>query len=194
MVHKSNITMTLNWLPSFKKTRRFLRLSATHLPKKILPSAQENFQCLTLLLEEFKSCDDQSVKRIFEDNKYDAEATRSTLNFMLNPDMEIMEIPYVAPNNKVCLDLKTLKTSNSSYINATPKTFSRVHSPSCTRAGSSSIERKLNFTLKDEQKRTRRRKGIYGMECHQQRVPFSKWLESMLSEKSAYVRKPAGSS
>ncbi|KAK6027279.1 Smr domain protein [Ostertagia ostertagi] len=56
---------------------------------------------LNKLLEEFSSCDDQSVKRIFEDNKYDAEATRSTLNFMLNPDIEIVEQPFTAANNKV---------------------------------------------------------------------------------------------
>ncbi|XGW16634.1 hypothetical protein V3C99_001802 [Haemonchus contortus] len=56
---------------------------------------------LNMLLEEFSSCDDQSVERIFEDNRYDAEATRSTLNIMLNPDVDVVETPFVTPANKV---------------------------------------------------------------------------------------------
>ncbi|VDN22740.1 unnamed protein product, partial [Cylicostephanus goldi] len=42
---------------------------------------------LNELIKDFR-CDAESIRRIYEDNKYDAAATRVTLHLMLNPDDE----------------------------------------------------------------------------------------------------------
>ncbi|RCN40977.1 Smr domain protein [Ancylostoma caninum] len=51
---------------------------------------------LNELVKEFSSCDSECVRRIFEDNRYDAAATRVTLRVMLNPDDEIENLEQIA--------------------------------------------------------------------------------------------------
>ncbi|EYC15368.1 hypothetical protein Y032_0037g3479 [Ancylostoma ceylanicum] len=55
---------------------------------------------LNELLKEFSTCDSECVRRIFEDNRYDAAATRVTLRIMLNPDDEIENLEQLAASSQ----------------------------------------------------------------------------------------------
>ncbi|CAJ0599647.1 unnamed protein product [Cylicocyclus nassatus] len=54
---------------------------------------------LNELIKDFR-CDAESVRRIYEDNKYDAAATRVTLHLMLNPDDEIENVEKILTSSQ----------------------------------------------------------------------------------------------